>query len=134
MFVQCEDDPDWEDHVYGIGGCAAITPNGYQEYCGELADGEGVSASEACPASCGTGCALTFDSCWNSPCQNGGVCVNLPGVRSLACDWANCAQGYWGAQCQEDSTAVSPIKETVPLWSFVCGAPPPVRLANASAT
>ena len=108
MFLQCEDDPNFI--LWGEATCSMVME--YVGSCeadwGAVDDNTGVAASEACPASCGTGCALTFDSCWNSPCQNGAVCVNLPGVRSLACDWANCAQGYWGAQCQEDSTAVSP--------------------------
>eukprot|EP01046_Picozoa_sp_COSAG06_P065884 COSAG06_NODE_16376_length_1004_cov_1.583425_1_plen_232_part_10 len=44
----CEDDADWTDSVYGVGGCDAITAYGYEQYCTRLADASGVSASEAC--------------------------------------------------------------------------------------
>ena len=58
-----------------------------------------------------TGCALTFDSCWNSPCQNGGVCVNLPGVEAFFCD--NCPSHYGGPTCE---TYCGPDQECVRVY------------------
>jgi len=91
---QCEDDPAF---VTSWGRtCADITT---ASQCEWTDDNTGVPAGEACPISCGTGCALTFNSCWNQQdtCQNGGVCVNLPGVEAFTCD---CPSWYDGDRCQ----------------------------------
>ena len=102
MFVQCEDDPAFVHDNYA---CADIAKSRCEEWTD---DNTGVPASEACPISCGTGCALTFDSCWNSPCQNGGVCVNLPGGEgAFSCD---CAPHYAGPTCE---TYCGPEQECV---------------------
>ena len=123
MFRQCEDDPDF----IMLGGVTCSTVMGYAGSCeadqGAVDDNTGVAASEACPISCGTGCALTFDSCWDQQetCQNGGVCVNRPGVGAFGCD---CPHGYCGFACEAaldpslSQCPVSPIKETVALKSF----------------
>ena len=53
----CEDDPAWVDTRYGQtcdGGC----PSGV--------DAAGVTAAEACPVACQSGCSLTYDDCCES--------------------------------------------------------------------
>ena len=82
----CEDDADWTDTTYGIGGCDAIAANGYEEYCSELADASGVTASEACSVTCGdgTGCA-EYDNCWDSPCKNSGTCTDGTPIFTCTC-------------------------------------------------
>ena len=104
-FLQCEDDPTF---VRDTSTCADITQDWQCEEWTD--DSTGVSAADACPVSCGTGCALTFDSCWNQQetCQNGGVCVNLPGVEAFFCD--NCASHYGGPTCE---TYCGPDQECV---------------------
>ena len=92
--VQCEDDPAFLHNNYETTYTCADMNDQYD--CVLTDDNTGVSAAEACPASCGTGCGLTFDSCWNSPCQNGGVCVNLPGVEAFTC---NCPAGFCTENC-----------------------------------
>ena len=110
MFLQCEDDPDFI--LWGEATCSMVME--YAGSCeadwGAVDDNTGVAAAEACPASCGTGCALTFDSCWDQQetCQNGGVCVNLPGVEAFFCD--NCASHYGGPTCE---TYCGPDQECV---------------------
>ena len=114
MFVQCEDDPNFES----THGDACLAFSAQRELCSASsgANSEGVSASEACPISCGTGCALTFDSCWNQQetCQNGGVCVNLPGVEAFGCD---CTPHYTGPTCE---TYCGPEQECVRLAEHIC--------------
>jgi hypothetical protein len=55
----------------------------------------GVLAADACPISCGTGCFLTYDDCWNSPCLNGGTCTDGLGHPVCAC-----AAGWSGVLCE----------------------------------
>eukprot|EP01045_Picozoa_sp_COSAG04_P012327 COSAG04_NODE_827_length_10036_cov_6.659455_2_plen_225_part_00 len=96
--VQCEDDPAFVHNNMFDQTCADL--NVYEYGCEQWADDNtGVPAAEACPASCVTGCALTYESCWDQQdtCQNGGVCVNLPGVESFFCD---CAPHYMGPTCE----------------------------------
>ena len=45
----------------------------------------------------GAACDTDVDECAQSPCQNGGVCVNEPG--SFSCD---CASGWSGELCEMD--------------------------------
>ena len=67
----CEDDPDWIEAPFFANGntrtirhtCATI-----DERCTSFGqerwhDANGVSATEACPLRCGSGCARTFDDC-----------------------------------------------------------------------
>ena len=77
-------------------------------------DSTGVSAADACPVSCLTGCALTFDSCSDGPCQNGGVCTNRPGVEAFSCD---CASHYGGPACE---TYCGPDQDCVSLAEHIC--------------
>jgi len=94
--VQCEDDPAF---VHSSRTCAYFVD--HKDRCERYTDDStGVLAAEACPASCGTGCALTYDSCWNSPCRNGGVCINL-GVEAFRCD---CVAGYCTENCATPDT------------------------------
>ena len=96
---------------YGTYSCADILAEHMSDYGCEhyTDDNTGVSAADACPNACGTGCALTFDSCWNQQetCQNGGVCVNLPGVEAFRCD---CTPHYMGPSCE---TYCGPDQECV---------------------
>ena len=89
--VQCEDDPAFAAAGYT---CADMQYFGCE---GQTDDITGALASDACRASC-TDCALTYDSCWNQQetCQNGGVCVNLPGVEAFRCD---CPAGFCTENC-----------------------------------
>ena len=116
MFLQCEDDPNF---IMWGAGCSMVMV--YMGSCeadrGAVDDNTGVAASEACPISCGTGCALTFDSCWNQQetCQNGGVCVNLPGGEgAFRCD---CTPHYTGPTCE---TYCGPEQECVRLAEHIC--------------
>lgn len=108
LLLQCEDDPSWsglftrpDGSTYQLGGCSPSTspPNkaslaasedvGCEEFMGQpVADVRGVLATEACPVTCRTGCFLTYDSCWNRPCLNGGVCTDMPGIEEFQCELA----------------------------------------------
>lgn len=90
----CEDDVHFRDAMYG-NECAPFALN--REYCTSFVDVRGVSAAEACPVACRTGCYLTHDDCQShntalNPCQNGGICVD--GVGSFGCQ---CPAGYCGS-------------------------------------
>eukprot|EP01045_Picozoa_sp_COSAG04_P036397 COSAG04_NODE_8838_length_926_cov_0.800484_1_plen_107_part_00 len=74
--------------------------------CAQFSDyNTGALAADVCPVSCGTrtGCALTYDTCWNQQetCQNGGVCVNLPGVEAFRC---RCPAGFCTENCATPDT------------------------------
>ena len=62
----CEDDPAWVDAQYGH-TCTYMTTN--QDRCDgqsndrHYADAAGVTAAEACPVACQSGCALTYNDC-----------------------------------------------------------------------
>ena len=85
----CEDAEDWRDAHYG-GSCSEVAAWGE---CHRDADDHAVTASTACPISCGTGCALAFDDCWNNPCANGGVCVDLLSDYTCICPIGFCTEG-----------------------------------------
>jgi hypothetical protein len=61
----CVDDPAWVDPVTG-GPCSSLTAD-REYYCSRGADAAGVTASEACPILCESGCALTYDDCCELP-------------------------------------------------------------------
>ena len=112
MFRQCEDDPDFIARYMGMEATCSIVMDAVgscEADWGAVDDNTGVPASEACPISCGTGCALTFDSCWDQQdtCQNGGACVNMPGVEAFRCD---CSEGYYGARCQTTTPPPPPVR------------------------
>ena len=127
MFRQCEDDPDFIARYMGMEATCSMVM-GYMGSCeadrGAVDDNTGVAASEACPISCGTGCALTFDSCWNSPCQNGGgECVNLPGVEAFGC---TCPAGFCTENCaapdtldHSDGNPNCPVRPEDPQWVMI---------------
>jgi hypothetical protein len=84
----CVDDPEFTDALYG-NDCMGFATN--REYCTMLSDARGRTAAEACPTSCGSGCALTYDNCWDNPCENGGVCVDA--INEFGC---RCPAGFCG--------------------------------------
>eukprot|EP01043_Picozoa_sp_COSAG02_P000911 COSAG02_NODE_18_length_54986_cov_345.599322_45_plen_238_part_00 len=58
----CEDDPAWTDVMVGRGPCSSFATD-REYYCSWGADAAGVTAAVACPVSCQSGCALTYDDC-----------------------------------------------------------------------
>jgi hypothetical protein len=102
----CEDDADWTDSVYGVGGCDGITANGYEQYCSRLRDASGVPAMEACPIACGTGdvtsCA-EYDNCWD---QRDTCADCIDGLGTFTCE--RCAPGFCGTTCEITSGVAGP--------------------------
>ena len=65
----CEDNPTWVDARYGY-TCSELptatlhwSRSHFESYCSQSADAAGVTAADACPVACQSGCALTFDDC-----------------------------------------------------------------------
>jgi hypothetical protein len=100
--LTCEDSPGFRDAMYG-NDCMPFAL--HRDLCASFVDVRGVSAAEACPVSCRTGCILTHDDCQSheptlNPCQNGGICFD--GVGSFGCQ---CPAGYCGtSDCSLAST------------------------------
>ena len=76
MSTPCEDDPAWTDVMVTGGACSSLTadreysslmPERLLYYCSRGADAAGVTAAEACPILCESGCALTYDDCCELP-------------------------------------------------------------------
>ena len=62
----CEDDPAWADQ-YGRTCSSIASDDYYRSQCSHYADEAGVTAAVACPVSCQSDCALTFDNCCELP-------------------------------------------------------------------
>ena len=58
----CADDPSWTDVMQSRGPCSSFATD-REYYCSHGADAAGVTAAVACPVSCQSGCALTYDDC-----------------------------------------------------------------------
>ena len=103
MSTQCEDDVSWTctNRYAGEVGCSYFA--NHRDFCTEswAVDASGVPASEACPITCNSGCTLTYDSCWNNPCEGREVCTNLPGVNSYGC---TCPAGFCTKNCATEDT------------------------------
>ena len=69
--------------------------------------GGGVTAAQACPRSCVTGCGLGYDNCASNPCNNGGICTSLAG--SFTCE---CPNRICGETCDE---RLDPTLERCPV-------------------
>ena len=58
--LPCEDNPAWVDAQYGR-ACSYMAA--HQDQCDQYANAVGITAASACPVSCESGCALTYDDC-----------------------------------------------------------------------
>eukprot|EP01043_Picozoa_sp_COSAG02_P008340 COSAG02_NODE_265_length_26599_cov_13.943698_5_plen_691_part_00 len=98
----CFDDPNWFVHNFQNGidnPCRTYSFPRSQHYCTRVWNFHSVSAAEACPVSCGTGCADVDDCQSTNPCLNGGVCTDPPddNVGAPVCD---CPEPYVGEVCE----------------------------------
>ncbi len=80
---QCEDDPDWFFEFHGNNyPCPGPDDPHIDSYCGPVLWPRGamspweVPATEACPISCGTGCADVDDCHPTNPCSHGVACTD----------------------------------------------------------
>ena len=78
----CEDDQTWVDaHDPDGGGYPCSTFLAYPSECPNYADAAGVTAAVACPVSCQSGCALTYDDCCALLTINHCFCPHVCGLR-----------------------------------------------------
>eukprot|EP01043_Picozoa_sp_COSAG02_P063454 COSAG02_NODE_9004_length_2363_cov_6.127539_1_plen_738_part_01 len=106
---QCENDPDWFRVSRGNNlPCPARDHPWLGYFCGPAGIAMspwGVPATEACPVSCGTGCADADDCHPTNPCLHGEACTDPP--DSSVDPVCACRAPFGGPLCNVDVIALA---------------------------